>query len=496
MISLETYATQDATGLAALLQRREVTPRELGECALAAISAVNPQLNAVIEVYHDTLDQLGDQPGPGPFHGVPILTKDFAVAAGRPAEFGSRLTRGYRARQDSVFWERFSAAGLVNIGRTASSEFGIAAATESSLYGATANPWDVSRGVAGSSGGSAAAVAAGMVPCAHGSDGGGSIRTPASFCGIVGLKPSRGRVSSAPDANASLLGLATEFMLTKSIRDTAALLDLVHAPVPGDGYEITAPRGSYRAAIEQAPRQLRVALCTTSWSGYPLEPDVIAGTRAIGRKLEQLGHAVEEASPEFDYAAFLAAQKVIWAAFCAESLDGLSAMLKRPLDADHLQSTTLAVYRRGKELPATALITALDVYDRVTRQLGRFLARYDLLVTPTCPTTPEVIGTRNPDRPGIEIDDVFADLAPKETFSALFNGTGAPALSLPLGWSGTGLPIGIQFVAAFGREDLLLQIGRLLELEIGWQRHQPPVHAGRPALRPDQQTERQQATTC
>lgn len=480
MMSLADYASHDALGLAELLRRREVTPRELGYCALAAIEKVNPRLNAVVDIYRDALDGLGDRPGPGPFHGVPILTKDFALVAGRPAEFGSVFAKGHVTHDDSVFWERLRAAGLVNIGRTASSEFGIAAATESSLYGPTHNPWDLTRGVSGSSGGSAAAVAAGLVPCAHGSDGGGSIRTPASFCGVIGLKPSRGRVSSAPDCNAPLLGLATEFMLTKSIRDTAALLDLVCGAVPGDGYEIVRPAESYIKAIASPPQGLRIALCTTSWSGYPLEADVIAATQATGRQLEQLGHIVEEASPDIDYAAFLAAQKIIWAATCAQGLDQLSASLKRPLDAAHLQSTTLAVYRRGKQLDAAALVSALTVYDQVTRAIGRFLARYDVLVTPTCAITPEPIGTHNPNRPGLDIDDVFADLAPKETFSALFNGTGSPALSLPLGQNKTGLPIGIQFVAAFGREELLLRLGRVLEQEIGWHDQRPPVHVSRP----------------
>src|SRR5258707_5300632 len=213
MMSLAEYASHDALGLAELLRRREVTPRELAACVFAAIEAVNPRLNAVVDIYHDAIDSLGETIGPGPFHGLPMLTKDFPLVAGRPAEFGSVFAKGYVPGEDSVFWERLRDAGLVNVGRTASSEFGIAAATESSLYGATHNPWDLTRGVAGSSGGAAAAVAAGIVPCAHGSDGGGSIRTPASFCGVVGLKPSRGRVSSAPDGNAPLLGLATEFML-------------------------------------------------------------------------------------------------------------------------------------------------------------------------------------------------------------------------------------------------------------------------------------------
>jgi amidase len=245
MMSLADYASHDALGLAELLRRREVTPKELGQCALAAIEAVNPRLNAVIDLYHDAIAGLGETAGPGPFHGVPILTKDFPLAKGRSAEFGSVLAKGHVASEDSAFWERLRDGGLVNIGRTTTSEFGIAAATETALYGATRNPWDLTRSVAGSSGGSAAAVAAGIVPCAHGSDGGGSIRMPAAFCGIVGLKPSRGRISHAPDGNESLLGLATEFLLTKSIRDTAALLDLTCAPVPGDGYEIVQPSGSY-----------------------------------------------------------------------------------------------------------------------------------------------------------------------------------------------------------------------------------------------------------
>jgi amidase len=480
MMSLADYASHDALGLAELLRRREVTPRELANCALAAIAAVNPRLNAVVDLYHDAVDALGDAALPGPFHGVPILTKDFPLVAGRPAELGSIFAKGYVTREDSVVWERWRDAGLVNLGRTASSEFGIAAATESSLYGPTHNPWDLACGVAGSSGGSAAAVAAGIVPCAHGSDGGGSIRTPASFCGVVGLKPSRGRVSSAPDCNAPLLGLATEFMLTKSIRDTAALLDLVCDAVPGDGYEICRPTESYLQAIATPPKNLRIALCTTSWSGHPLDAEVVAAAQATGRRLEQLGHVVEEASPAFDYAAFLAAQKVIWAASCAQGLDEMSAHNKRPIDAAHLQSTTLAVYRRGKELDASALIAALAVYDSVTRKVGQFLARFDVLVTPTCAITPEVIGTYDPNRPGLTIDDVFADLAPKETFSALFNGTGSPAMSLPLGQSKSGLPIGIQFVAAFGREDLLLRLGQVLEQDVNWRTRRPPVHVSRP----------------
>lgn len=299
MMQLADYASYDALGLAELISRREITPRELGRCVLSAIEAVNSRLNSVVDVYQDAIDNLGENVGPGPFHGLPILTKDFPLIAGRPAEFGSIFAKGFVPKEGSAFWDKLSAAGLVNVGRTASSEFGIAAATESSLYGPTHNPWDITRGVAGSSGGSAASVAAGIVPCAHGSDGGGSIRTPASFCGVIGLKPSRGRVSSAPDSNAPLLGLATEFMLTRSIRDTACLLDLVSGAVPGDGYEIAMPAGSYLQSIDTPPRQLRIALCTQSWSGYPLQPDVSLPPRQSGESLRNSAMLWKRPAPNF-----------------------------------------------------------------------------------------------------------------------------------------------------------------------------------------------------
>ena len=472
-------ASYDGLGLAALIERRETTPRELGAAMIEAIGALNPKLNAVVEIYHDAFDKLTDAPGPGPYRGLPTFTKDFPIEAGRKAQFGSVFAREFRASWDSDFWKKLRAGGLVNLARTTSSEFGLAAATESSLYGATRNPWDPSRGVAGSSGGSAASVAAGIVPFAQGGDGGGSIRNPASFCGLVGLKPSRGRVSGAPESNAPLLGLAISFMLTRSLRDCATLLDLASGAVPGDAYEIAPPAGSYAKAIETPPKSLRIALCTESWSGYPLDPEVVRTTREAGKQLEALGHHVEEAGPRFDYAAFLAAQKVIWAATMTPSLDDLAAALGKPVDESELQATTIAVYRHGQTLSAAQLVTALEIYDRVTRAVGEFLARHDVLVTPTAPITPEPIGSYDPDRPGRTIDSFFDDLAPKETFTALFNGTGSPAISLPLGSTKTGLPVGVQFVAGFGREDLLLRLGRQLEQEYRWDQRRPALHVTR-----------------
>lgn len=475
-MQLADYAEYDGLGLAALIKERKTTPRELGHAVLDGIAAVNPKLNAVIEVYADAVETLSDRPGAAPFYGLPTLTKDYPIEAGRPGEFGSVFAKGFRADFDHAFWKKLRAGGIANIGRTTTSEFGIAAATESSLYGSTRNPWDTTRGVAGSSGGAAAVVAAGIVPFAQGADGGGSIRVPSSYCGTVGLKPSRGRISGAPEGNAPLLGLATSFVLTRSIRDTAALLDLGSGPVAGDGYEIAPPGTSYAKAIATPPSGLRIALCTRSWSGHPIDAEVKAAALATGRRLEHLGHHVEEASPEFNYQTYLYAQKVIWAAFVAQSLEELGEVLDRKIKASELQTATLALYDYGKALSAVELIKALAIYDQITRKVGEFLTTHDVLVTPTCLITPEPVGTYDPGRPGHTIDTVFADLAPKETFTAMFNATGYPAISLPLYQSAKGLPIGIQFAAAFGREDLLLRLSAVLEAEYEWHRRKPPIH--------------------
>lgn len=482
-MQLYEYVTYDGTGLSQLLARGEVAPRELGRCVASAVAAVNPAINAVVELYDDAIDALPSTALGGPFHGIPTLTKDFPVEAGRPAEFGSRLALGFRATQDARYWTRLRDGGLVNVGRTTSSEFGVPATTETLLYGATRNPWDVQRGVAGSSGGAAAAVAAGIVPFAQGSDGGGSIRNPASFCGLIGLKPSRGRITGSPGANAPLLGLATAFMLTRSVRDTALLLDLCHGPDRGDGYEIVRPDRPYADAMTRTPKPLRIAFCTQSWSGSPVDSEVAAATVATATRLESLGHHVETASPQFDYPTFLEAQKVIWAADSAAGLPAMASHMGRDLNEDTLGASVYALYRYGLEISAAQLIGALGVYDRLTRQLGCFFEGYDLLVMPTSAILPEPIGTFDPARPGIDADGVFADLAPKETFTALFNATGQPAISLPTGRSRAGLPIGIQLVARFGREDLLLALARQLEEELSggsgiWNQDWPSVHAG------------------
>ncbi|WP_246726993.1 amidase [Rhizobium laguerreae] len=471
---LDEYAAHDGAGLAHLLAKGEVAAKELGRCVEGAVAAVNPALNAVIELYPDALETLPEVASATPFGGVATLTKDFPVEAGRAAEFGSRLAQGFRAGHDAVYSTRFRAGGLNNVGRTTSCGIGVPAVTESPRYGATRNPWNPVRSVEGSSGGAAPAVASGIVPFAQGSDGGGSIRNPASFCGLIGLKPSRGRITGAPNGNAPLLGLATAFMLTRSVRDTAALLDLCHGPDAGDFYQIVPPVGTYVEAIKHRPKGLRIALCTRSWSGVQIDPEVVTAVRSAAERLSSLGRHVEEASPDFGYPDFLQAQKVIWAADAAAHLPAMARQMNRSLE-EVLGTSLYALYRWGLGISGAQLIDALAAYDRVMRQVGRFLAEYDLLLTPTTAMLPELIGTFDPDRAGIDAEDVFNDLAPKETYTALFNATGQPAISLPLGRSRDGLPIGIQLVARFGREDLLLAAARQIEEEVD----RAPLSGGR-----------------
>ena len=437
---LEEYAHFDGLALAELVRTKEASPREICELALAAIDAVNPQLNAVIETFADRLEtEAASELPAGPFRGVPMVVKDFPAEAGMLAEMGCQLAEGLRADQDSTLMRRFHTAGLVNLGRTTTSELAIAAATENRLTGRTCNPWNVARSAAGSSGGSAAIVAAGAVPIASGSDGGGSIRMPASFCGLVGLKPTRGRVTAPGDAE-SLSGLASSFALTRSVRDCAALLDAVAGPELGDPYTIEPPVRPYLEEIRRPPSRLRIGFTTTAWSGLPVDTDVAEAVRSVAALCADLGHTVEEAAPEIDYEPYLAAQKVIWSAYTAHGVGQIARATGRMPSERNLQSTTWATYIAGRDVTAEVFINATAHYDLVVRRASAFFVNYDVLLTPTCVITPRPLGTFNPDAPNATVDMMFDQLGPHETFTALFNATGQPAISLPLCTSQEGLP--------------------------------------------------------
>ena len=477
-MNLQEYARFDGLGLAELVRSKQVRPRELCDLALAAVEQVNPQLNAVIETFADRPEtEAASDPPPGPFRGVPMLVKDFPFEGDIRAEMGCQLAEGLRVDRDSTLMCRFRAAGLVNLGRTTSSELGLAAATESRLAGRTCNPWDVTRSTAGSSGGSAAIVAAGAVPIASGGDGGGSIRMPASFCGIVGLKPTRGRVTAPGDAD-SLSGLALSFALMRSVRDCAALLDAVAGPELGDPYRIAPPARSYLEEIKHPPSRLRIGFTTTAWSELPVDADVAEAVRSVAAICANLGHTVDEAAPEIDYEPYLEAQKVIWCAYTARGVSQIARATGRKPSERNLQTTTWATYLAGLDVTAESFIDAVAHYDVVVRRASAFFAEHDVLLTPTCTITPRALGTFDPDAPNATVDMIFDQLGPHETFTALFNATGQPAISLPLCMSREGLPIGVQFASRFGNDDVLLALARTLEEAMPWRDRVPPVHVG------------------
>ena len=473
------YARYDGLGLADLIRNKEVTAKELAELVLAGVQKINPQINAVIEVYDERVEKADELLLPEtPFCGVPFFLKDLgATEAGKPQEMGSRLAKGYVADTDAYLTIRFKEAGAIILGRTTTPERGLAATTESILTGATRNPWDLSRIAGGSSGGSAAAVAAGIVPVAHASDGGGSIRIPAACCGLVGLKPSRGRVTLGPDADERLFGLVQEFVVSRTVRDTAAMLDAVSLPAPGDPYVIIQPRRPYLKEINAPIGKLRIAFTAQSWTGLEVNPEVADKAKDVARLCEVMGHDVEEAKPQFDLESYFGALRVMWGSSVSFACDRLAEMMSRPVDADHLEPVTFIIYENARNYSAADVISAKIALNTARRKVGRFFESYDLLLTPTVTQLPVALGAIDLNQDdGLEAWEYGT--AQFTAFTNLGNATGYPAISLPLCQSADGLPIGMQFMAGFGEEALLMRVASAFEEALPWIDRRPPVHVG------------------
>lgn len=465
------YASRDATALRELVAGGDVTPAEVEAAARSAIERVNPDLNALAQPLFDPA--LTADPR-GPLAGVPFVIKDSGpFARGVSFALGSRAVRGAVAMADHDLMTRFRAAGLVAVGQTTAPELGISFATEPLRTGPTRNPWDPRRGSGGSSGGSAALVAAGAVPVAHGNDGAGSLRVPASACGVVGLKPGRGRTPSGPIAGETGFGMTIEFGLTRTVRDAAVLLDAVSGPPIGDKYVAAPPIRSYRESLRADPGRLRVAVMYEAWSGVPVDPQVAAATARAAETLEWIGHTVVEAGPRLD------AEDVVEALMLSVFAVG-GAMLRAPQRPDPalLEAVSREVLREAAGASALDMLTAADAQNRVTRPIGLFLDEHDLLVTPTLARLPAPHGTLNQNAAGGSVRDWLRRILEYGPFTAPFNVSGHPAISLPLGQSREGLPIGVQLVAAVGREDLLLQVAAQFEEAMPWRDRQPPVFAG------------------
>jgi amidase len=479
-MNLQEYASHDGIGLAQLVKRREVSAAELRATALAAIAQVNPGLNAAVDTVEAWPQFTEQAPAAGPFEGVPFGIKDFVLfCAGVPINFGSRLVNGALiAPFDSELMTRFKRAGLQTLARTTSSEMAFNPTAEAVLYGPTRNPWDPTRSSGGSSGGSAALVAAGALPVAHANDGGGSIRIPAANCGLVGLKPSRGRVSLAPTMGQGLHGLGCEFIVSRSVRDSAAMLEAVHGPAAGEPFVVAPPEIPYLAQIAESSRPLRIAFTTRTPHGLDIDPAFVRATHTTARLLEGLGHHVEEASPGFDSAEFDRASLVMWSSFLTASIANLCAMLGREPGSHNLEASVWGTYCFGRQLKATDLEAALATQNAVTRAVGAFFERYDLLLSTTMTKPPVPLGTLDANA------ERFANDAPAwfefafkghTPFTSVQNMTGQPAISLPL-MESDGLPIGMHFSARFGAEGLLLQLARQLEQALPWAGRRPRVH--------------------
>ncbi len=468
----------DATAQAELVRSGQASPTELVEAAITRIEKLDPELNAVIHPLFDRAraEAAGTLPD-GPFRGVPFLLKDFgAELAGTPFNEGTDFSGDYVSTVDQELTKRFVRAGLVVLGKTNAPEFGILPTTEPRRFGATHPPWDPTRTPGGSSGGSAAAVASGMVPAAHANDGGGSIRIPASCCGLVGLKPSRARVSAAPQYGDLMGGLVCEHVVSRSVRDTAAMLDAVAGPMPGDPYAAPPLVGeSFAAAVTAPPGRLRIALIVDGADGTPAHPDCIAAARAAAELCTSLGHEVVEASLPVDGDVFLVHFINVWAAANAWMMLDWEERMGRTAGPDDLEPLSWALVEAGRAISADVYLRSVQALQRATRRVAEFQADHDLLLTPTLGEPPVPLGTF--DSPADEPLTGLFRAATFVPFTPLFNVTGQPAISLPLAWNEQDLPIGIQFAAGLGHEELLLSLAGQLEQAAPWAHRIPPIHA-------------------
>jgi amidase len=489
------YARYDGLGLAELIRRQEVSAAEVCEAAIERIEQVNPAINAVVRPMFDIgRSRLAEPLGDGPFAGVPFLLKDLLSAyAGVPMTCGSRVLKNYIPSHDSELVRRYKRSGVVILGKTNTPEFGLVAFTEPELFGPTRNPWNTGRTPGGSSGGSAAAVAAGMVPIAGGGDGGGSIRIPASYCGLFGLKPSRGRVPTGPDFSELWQGAVQEHVLTRSVRDSAAMLDAIQGADCGAPYVIAPPARLYIEEVGRDPGRLRIAFSTAGLIECPLHPECEKALLQTAILLERLGHTVEEAAPDLDGRELAQSYLRMNLGEIAADIDEIGRAFGRAVTRKDVEAATWTLGVMGHFESAFAMAAARRAWGRAGRAMGRFHERYDLFLTPTVAQPPAGIGALKPSaleaaalkavnalrlerllhKSGL-IEKLAMENFARTPFTQLANLTGQPAMSVPLHWSADGLPLGVQFIAPIGDEATLFRLAAQLESEKPWFDRRPP----------------------
>jgi len=481
-MNLTEYASYDALGLAELVAKRQVSPKELAQTAVAAREKVDPAVRSVVELYPDRIEGLDEKSlGNGPFRGVPFLIKDvFGHEKGRKIEFGSRLCAGMTVEVGTYLVDLLKAAGVNILGRSAAPEYSMAATTESVMFGNTSNPWKHGYSAGGSTGGGQAAVTAGIVPIAHGSDIGGSIRIPASWCGGVGLKPSRQRISSGPVVDEGGWGYSMNFVQVKTVRDAAAMLDCLAIPQPGDPFIIPKPDEPYAALASKPAPKLRIGIVLDELVGMKVDPEVARAVEAAGKTLAGMGHTVERASVDLGGLDMLtAAFEVFFFGFDVR-LDGYAKRSGHKVGPDTLEPVILDVYEWSKSIGPARFIAACGTLNLVRRKLGAFYTKHDIWLSPTTARVSEPWGRYNLSRPGVGTHNMRDELfKPPCQYTLPHNVMGTPAMSLPLAMHSSGLPIGVQLAAKPAAEHLLLQLAAALEEAMPWKERIPPLHVSR-----------------
>ncbi len=464
------YDELDGTGLAAAIRAGDVSAVEAVDAAIARIEAFDPRVHALVAERFDAAREEAGRPmgrgsvGDGAFAGVPYLVKALgARVTGLPTSRGSRLWADDVARADSLAVARARAAGVIVLGMTNTPELGKNGSTEPLFHGPTRNPHDPSRSAGGSSGGSAAAVASGMVPIAHGNDGGGSIRIPSAACGLFGLKPSRGRVPNSPFLEAFSYPVGCTHSLTRTVRDSAALLDAVSGPAPGDAVAVAPPARRFLDEVGADPGRLRIGHTCVTARGVTADTDLVDAVARTAAVCESLGHSIDEATFAYDAEAANGALAAVMSVNVAFAVDSRLAALGRTLRDDDLEPFTRVLYEGGRAMTGTEVIGALQQLERTAREVAPFFEQFDLLLTPTLAIRVPELGWVDTSRP-----ETMVNASAFSAFTGVFNTTGHPAMSVPAGVDGNGLPIGVQFVARLGDEATLVRLASALEIAAPW----------------------------
>jgi amidase len=481
-MKLAEYSAYDALGLAELVAKKQVSAKELAQTAAAAREKIDGALNAVVELYSDRIADLDERTlGNGPFRGVPLLIKDvFGHEKGRLIEFGSRLCAGMKVEEGTYYVDMLKAAGVNILGRSAAPEYSMASTTESVMFGNTSNPWKRGYSAGGSTGGGQAAVMAGIVPIAHGSDIGGSIRIPASYCGGVGLKPSRMRVSSGPVADEGGWGYTSNFVQTRTVRDAAAMLDCLSIAQAGDPFVIPKPDEAYASLAKKPPPRLKVGIVLDELVGVAVDPEVARAVEAAGQALAGMGHAVERAKADMGGIDVLRATFDIFFFGFDARLDGYAKRSGHKPGPDTLEPVILSVYQSAKDITPARFIAAWGAANTARRKLGAFWSKYDVWLSPTTSRVSEPWGRYNLSKAGVGAHNMIEELfkVPCQ-YTIPHNLMGTPAMSLPLAMHSTGVPIGVQVAAQPAADHVVLQVAASLEAALPWRERVPPIHVSK-----------------